>query len=281
MSDANMTADESKTELLALREQLLRVRETDLFALREKVTSLEMRLTRWLTVFAVVGTVLGVLGIKQYGDLNDLINRSMTTRIEESLGYYEQVSRAIVLVNNGACASALQILEDLSERRPEDEVVFLNAMHCFNDREEYDEGYLFLSNLRARGVFPRRYRLLLSYNNAGFLVLVRSFSQPGYEKEALQLLQRAEQIGIAEDNRDMDLPLYNLTLLHVANGDIDKARVYSSRLQGLNLQGPDWRNAVGSRWFGLLETKRPDARKLLDQLLPRTKTGASVGSTNN
>ncbi len=271
-----------KKEITDLREKLLQCRETDIFSLKEKVASLASQLKLSLAIVGVAAAILGGFGIKQYGDLNELINKSMTQRIDESLGYYDQVTRATFLVNSGGCSSAIPIFNDLLDKRPDDEVVFMNVMHCFDIREEYDQGYRLLSKLKEKGVFPKKFQQLFSYNNTGFLVWVKSLTDPSFEKEAQELLRRAEQIGITEESKDIVFPLYNLTLFHIAKGEIDKATVYSDRMKSIDIEGPDWTDAVESRWFKQLKIKQPNASKLLQQLLPsKKKTSSTVNQPSN
>jgi hypothetical protein len=267
-----------KNEILDLREKLLQFREGDVLSLKERVNALTSRLNLSLAIVGIAAAIFGWFGLKQYRDMNELINKTMSQKIDDSLGYYDRLTRAMLLVNNGGCSSAIPLFRELAENRPDDEVAFMNATYCFMDREEYDQGYEYLSTLRAQGIFPKRFRQLMSYNNSGFLLWVKSLNEPVFEQESLELLRLAEQIGVTEESNDIIYPLYNLTMLHVARGEEEKAAVYAERLRTKNAPGQNWRKAVASQWFRRLETKQPRAKLILEKLLPEEERPSTGGT---
>ncbi len=273
---------ELKKEILELREQLLKLRESDLLSLKEKIDSFSLQIKSWLAIGGALAILLAGFGIKQFSDLNDIVNKGISKKIDESIGYYDQLSRSLILVNNGGCSSAIQILTDLSEKRPEDEVAFQNAIHCFNIVEEYDKGYEFLSKQKKQGFFSKKYKLMLSYHNPGFLVFAKSLTEPKFESEALELFKKAEQIGVVEDNTDIFYPLYGLLLFYAVKGNTDKTSVYAARINSLPMSvKPDWRRDVNTLWFNQLEKKRPDIRSTLDKILPSSDKPESTTLPSN
>lgn len=262
-----------RQDQLDLREKLLSLRENDLFSLRNQVSSLASTFKIALLVGGLIVTGLGWLGLKQFSDLNQLINKSMQGKIDASLGYYDQVSKAIVTYNNRGCSAALPALKELAEKRPEDEVVFGYLSNCFIDQEEYDQGFRYLADLKGKGIFPRKFQDVISYNNAGYLLFVKSLSDPAAEREARELLRKAEQIGIASDSRDLYLPLANLALLNLSVGRMDEAASYAKRRLELPAAAKvDLSGDLDKEWFKLLEKKRPSARKDLEAMFPGSLT---------
>ena len=256
-----------KEEMLEIKEKLLQMRENDILSLREQVNSFSLQLKVWLAIVGVVGAILGGFGVRQYFDFKRNLEEKMNKKIDESVGYYDQLSQALILTNNGGCSSAIPIFTDLSAKRPDDEVALINVLHCFNQLESYDQGYQFITKLKEKGIFPGRMRLILSYNNAGFLVLVKSFSDERLEGEALELLNRAEQIRELEGNTNIWFPSYNLMLFYVARNDESKASIYAARLKDSN-SNIDWREDKNRIWFKRLLARRANASEMLERLLP-------------
>jgi tetratricopeptide (TPR) repeat protein len=251
-----------------LRERLLELRETHIFSLREKVSSLSSQLKLLSIIFAISAAVLGWLGIKEYRDLNRIINSYIRGKIEDSVSFNDRAYQAFMLANQDSYRAALDIYKELSEKRPEIEVVFYSALHCYAMLGEYEKGYEFLNNLRIKGVFPRKFKTLLSHNNAGYIVLAKSLKDRNskYEIEALELLSRAKEIGTVDEDPHLILPLQNLVYLHIAKGEKEKASEYAQRLKKLaNFRASWWKNDLV---FKMLETKNPDAQVLLQRLFP-------------
>jgi hypothetical protein len=268
---------ELKKEILELREQLLKLREAELLPIKEKIDAFSLQIKSWLAIGGALAVFLAGCGIKQVSDLNDLVNKGISKKLDESTNYYDQLSRALILVNNGGCSSAIPLLTDLSEKRPEDEVAFQNAVHCFNMLEEYDKGYEFLSKLKGQGFFPRKYKLMLSHHNPAFLIFVKSLKDPKFENEALELFRKAEEIGTSDDGAEVFYPLYGLLLFYTAQGNTDKASVYASKIDRLGMSDKiDWRKDIDTIWFNQLVTKRSDVRLTLEKLLPLSDRSEST-----
>jgi len=136
-----------RAEVLDLREKFLVLRENELFNLRVKVQTVQTQLIIAAFVGAIVATIAATIGVRQYSDFRKLLEATMNKRIDDSVRYYDQLNQALMLANNGGCSSAIPIFKGLSEQRPDDELVFLNAASCFISVEDYDQGYQFIRNL--------------------------------------------------------------------------------------------------------------------------------------
>ncbi len=146
-----------------------------------------------------------------------------------------------------------------------------SLLHCFNSLEEYDQGYEFLTHLREKGIFPRRVHLGVTFNNAGWLVCAKAFSDSKFDNEATELLREAERIYASENNADVAFPLNTMTLLFVAKGDSKRAKEYAWRFRESVATGhladpPDWRREVKRLWFQSLERRKPNVSDELKQV---------------
>src|SRR6476469_5088792 len=166
--------DDLKKDYFDIRERLAVLRENDLFNLREQFSILDARFRLALIVGGILATALGIFGIKQYNDVNTIVTRKLQDKMDETLGYYDQESKALIMMNNGLCNKAIPVLKDLSAARPDDELVVSAILNCYDETESYDDGYRYLSELKAKSVFPKKFQTLWTFNNAGFLVLVKS-----------------------------------------------------------------------------------------------------------
>lgn len=267
-------AEKLRGEVLDLREKFLALRENDLFPLRVKLQSVQTQLIIAALVGALVASIAGTVGVRQYSDFRKLLEDTMNKRIDDSVRYYDQLNQALMLSNNGGCSAAIPIFKNLSEQRPDDEVVFANAANCFISVEDYDHGYEFIKNLEDKGIFPNRFNFLLSYNNAGVILMNVSSANPSLEGEALTMLQKAEQIGQLNRDSKIMYPLYNLVIFYVARNDMARATVYADRLKSQTTKGPEWRDDQSSLWFKRLEAKQPQAKAMLEQLLPKKTEGS-------
>ena len=282
---ARLAADVEKlrSDQLALRESLLALREKELLTLSHEVQKLGSRFTVAAVAGGLVITLLGTVGLNKFADLNDLLNKTMQNRIDESLGYYDQVSRAMVAVNFGAgCANAVPALADLAERRPDDEVVFDYLTHCFLQGGEYVRATDYVAGLKAKGIFPKKLSSLVSLNNVGFLYFIRSLTDPSFEREARELLRKADQLGVSTDSTDLRLPLSNLVLLEVSVGRIDQARAYGKRVMDFHAQFPGADRVTvdpDTDWLRAAEARRPGFQKEVEAVMPgaiRTSAAASA-----
>ena len=260
--------------VLELRDKLLQLREKELFELREKVSGFQQQIKQVVIVGAVLGAAGAFLGIKQFSDIQASIDTSFKRRIEASFVFYDELARVQVLARDNACASALPVIRELTEQRPDEEVLNYLALHCFDQTEQYEPGYQFLSRLRQRGFFSGRARLATTFNNAGWLVCVKAFVDPSFEGEAVELLRRAEQLYASEGSRDIALPMYGMAMLFVSKGDLGMAEEYAKRFRETVTSGevtyvPDWRDGIDRFWFKAIEGRRPNVRRELEQLFPK------------
>jgi len=265
--------DRLQGSVLDVRDKLLQLREKELFELREKVSGLQQQIRQVVIVGAVIGAAAAFLGIRQFSDIKNSIDTTFKRRVEESVVFYDDLARAQAAIRNNACSSALPVLRELAERRPDEEVVNFLSLHCFAAVEEYDPGYEFLSRLKQKGIL-RRSRLAITFNNAGWIVCAKAFSDPKFESEARELLRRAEQLYESDNSRDIAFPLYGMALLSVSSGNSSKAKEYADRFQEAVASGgvtdpPDWRDGIGRLWFQALERRRPDVRQELEHLFPK------------
>ena len=252
-------------EQLELREKIIALKEKDILDLKEKALELNSRLRNVIWVAGLLVLILSVFGVKQYLDLDKIVDKTIQERIEDSLGYYEQFTRAGTLRDNGKCSQAISIYQELSQQKKDDELVFLNLIYCLNIIENYEEGFKIILKTKEDKLLPGKFQDILSYNNAGFVLLVKAFQDSKYDGEAFDLLQRAELIGLSTDSPDIDFPLYNLTLYFLATGDISKAQLYADRLKekGGNI---DVEAETKNKWWQWLEKRRPTAKAELQKL---------------
>ena len=89
------------------------LREKDLFKLREQVLANSTQVKLGAALLALAIAAAGAFGLSKLRDLNQLIDSKLTSKMDESLGYYEQVAKAIYLANNNSCNSAIPILREL------------------------------------------------------------------------------------------------------------------------------------------------------------------------
>ncbi len=277
-TEGDEEVEKARAELLDLREKFLQLRENDLLSLREKVNSVSARLTIYFSILAILGVIVALTGLKQWSDFKKLVEETMNTKINDSVNYHDQVSQALELSNNGVCSGAIPLFVSLADKRPADELVFANATYCFIAAEDYEQGYNFIKQSEDKGFFPNKFQILLSQNNAGFILFARSLSDSKFDSEALRTLQRAEQIGRRDNLKQLVLPLLNLVFLYVARNDLPKAATYANEINALD-NGPDWRQFQEQQWFKRLVEKRSDAKATLEKLLPKKKESTNSLST--
>jgi hypothetical protein len=271
-----------------LRKQELTFRETELLSFKEKIDSFSIQIKSWIATGIIFGIAFTFFGINGFKYLNIELEKQ-TTKLEaetaqkfnNSIDYYDKLTRALIMVNNNGCSIAMPMLSDILDKRPNDEVAFQNIVHCFNSIEDYDGGYEFLSKNKVFS--SRKYRLLLSYHNPGFTVFAKSLKESKFEKEALELLQKAEGIGVVDEDENLYYPLYALLLLYATKGDVEKASIYASKINDLKMNDmPDWRKDINTKYFKQLEKNRPDIRSTLEKLLPlRAKPESATAPRNS
>ncbi len=257
-----------RKENIKLREKLLSLREKELFELKERLTELALHFKVVAGIATLVVAIAAVFGIKQYADLDKVIGSTIAEKIDKSLGYYDQFSRAATQSNNGLCGIAIPQFKELMSKRADDELVFLNLVNCLIEIEDFDEAYRVIAKAREQNFLPRRFVHVLTYNNSGFAVLVKSLRDSNLEREALELLTRAEQIGVAENSPDLPVVLHNLSYYFLAVGNLDRAKVYAQRFTELDAGESLWRTDAKRNWFKTLEKKHPSVRSELQKLYP-------------
>jgi predicted Zn-dependent protease len=150
------------------------LREKDLFELREQVLANSTQVKLGAALLALAIAAAGAFGLSKLRDLNQLIDSKLTSKMDESLGYYEQVAKAIYLANNNSCNSAIPILRELLDRRPTDEIVFFNLLNCLSEQERLGEALPIIQALKDKGLFPAKLTRSMSFNNAGLCYLWHS-----------------------------------------------------------------------------------------------------------
>lgn len=221
--------DQLRREQYELKEKLLTLRESELLPLKEKVNDFVTKSKIFSTIGSIVLVILGLFGVNQYRDLNALINKTFTKKLDEKLAYHDKLIRAITLANTD-CRKAIPLLIDLAESNPDDELALMHLMGCYIDVEDYDGGFRLYQELKERKLFASHFQLLPTFNNAGKILLVRALQHPELLPEAYTLLKRAEQIGLVENSLDLRHPLYNLMMYYIATRELSKAKVYAERL---------------------------------------------------
>ena len=261
---SNATRSSDTTALLKdyfeLREKIGSIKETDLLQLRDRLKDIETTLKHWRWAITIGSILLTALGISSYLQFRDRLNSVMQQKVEESLGYYSEVSRAVTMTNFGRYGTALPVLRELSEKRQDDEIVFMNLVECYIQLEDFEAGYKYILELQAKKLFPSKFQDILSFNNAGFVVWVKSLSDKALEREARDLLDRAERLAMNSGSPDLHYPLMNLALLHLSVGEMAQASSYADRWRALAVEEPNWPTDMKKVWFKRLEAKRPTVR---------------------
>jgi hypothetical protein len=163
---------------LDLQARILELREKDILPLREHVATLNRNWWRISLVSGVIVLILTLLGIKTYGDLQQLMKDSFKQQLEKSFGYYDKFMRARVLSNDGKHKLAESYYRDLLETRPDDETVFISLTDCLIQQHDPEAAAQVVETAERAGIFPHKFQQLLSFNNAGWVLLARDIDQP-------------------------------------------------------------------------------------------------------
>jgi len=267
-----------RQDCLDVRDKLVTLREKDLLELREKISGLGLK----LMIITAIAVIAGIFGIKQYTDLQGLVDKTFKHQFEQTFGYYDKLMHAISLTQDSKFKPAESAFRELFESRPNDEVVFYKLIDCLIQQGDYKGAEAIVEEAKKGGLLPRKCQTVLSFNNAGYALLVVNIDQPARLDESFGLLQRAEQIGTIQNDPDILYPLYNLALYYVAIGDINKARLYASRWR--TLDDSEYKEPSREEWFQRLQKNRPSAAKELREIFakpsePKEGTNTKQGHT--
>jgi pentatricopeptide repeat protein len=218
-----------RKDQLDLKDRFVSLKDQELIPLKEKAieTTARIKMASWIG--SIIAIVIGLVGVKTYSDFADLVNKTFTVKFEQKLSYYDKLLRAINYANTD-CARAIPLLADLLQIDQDDELTIMNLFNCYIEVGDPDGGYRLYKMMKDRGSF-NRFQLLLTFNNAGSIVLSKAMGQPELMSEAFSLLRRAEQIAYIDDSSDVRYPLYNLLIYYIAAGDIGKAAIYARNLK--------------------------------------------------
>jgi len=247
--------DALRQSYLDLQARILELREKDILPLREHVATLNRNWWRISLISGVIVLILTLLGIKTYGDLQQLLKDSFKQQLEKSFGYYDKLMRARTLTNDGKYNLAESIYRDLAEARPEDEIVFIGLTDCLIHQNASEAAAQVVEKAEQSGTFPRKFQMLLSFNNAGWALLARDIDQPSKLDKAYRYLKRAEDLGARDDDPELTYPLSNLAVYYFALGDASKARGYVSRWRQID-KSP-WVEPVDESWYQRLSQSKP------------------------
>jgi tetratricopeptide (TPR) repeat protein len=238
---ASDETEKLRRDLNDLRDRLNNFREKDLFESREKVTTLNQKF--WLGTAIVI--ILAAGGIKSWSDLDKTIHDQVNARTEATLK-----ETAVLLDKNAGLVRAVTALQtrdfehaileyqDLNNKFPEDELIFSQLIHSYAQAGKFAEAVPAVDAAMKKDGLRGKYTELLSYNNAGYILLLRSIDDPRRKPDALSLLGKALEIGEQNQDPNRDLPLHHLTFYYAMNGDATQARTYGLKYRGFH--DPQW-----------------------------------------
>ena len=266
--------DALRQSYLDLQARILELREKDILPLREHVSALDRNWWRISLVSGVIVLILTLLGIKTYGDLQQLIKDSFKQQLEKSFGYYDKLMRARTLTNDGKYNLAESIYRDLAEARPEDEIVFIGLTDSLIRQDASEAAAQVVEKAEQSGTFPRKFQMPLSFNNAGWALLARDIDQPSKLNKAYRYLKHAEDLAARDNDPELAYPLANLAVYYFALGEVSKAQAYVSRWRQID-RSP-WREPADENWYRRLSQSKPERATEMKDLF---NTGAQ-GSTS-
>jgi hypothetical protein len=290
----------ASTDKNPISEELIAIRK-DYFELREKIASFQERnISIWdeqekkfsslkdrvddihikikqgiaicVAAASVVTVVVGFFALKFYIDIENVINKTVNSKIDDTIGYSDKLIRNINLINTNSknCPKVIPQMKELIDKRPDDDIAIFNLLNCFITIENYNEGYEFIEKLKSQKIFPNKLQSVLSFNNSGFIFFIKALEKQDLMPEAYNLFYRAEQIGIAEDTSDIKYPLFNFIYYYVVDGNLGKAAVYVERLREVDatwLNG--WEEDIKKDFFKRMQKKRPSMQKDLKNLITK------------
>jgi tetratricopeptide (TPR) repeat protein len=265
-----------RRNIMELQDRILTMREKDILPLRENVSAFGTRLILLSAVSGVIIAVLTFFGVKQYGDLQQLIRDSFKQQLEKSFGYYDKLMRARVLYSDRKYKLAESYYRDLWDGRPEDEIVFYGLVDCLVQQSDTEGACQVVDAAEKAGSLPRKYQMLFSFNNAGFALLGRDIDQPSKLDKAFRYLKRAEEIGMRDNDPDLAYPLFNLALYYFATGDRTKAQAYAARWR--EVDNSPWQEPVDEPWYQRLIQAQPTAAAEMKEAFGRNSQPAGSPS---
>lgn len=262
--DGGRAGDDSpdvRLKHLELHEKLLSIREKELFALREDLVNQRLTLTRFVLVGTVVFAVLSFFGIQQYRDLQKLIRDSLTAQINATAVYYDKLMRAKLLSQNHLYKSAEAAFRELYDAKPEDEMVFIGLLDSLIQQEDFDRCCAVVEKAEKAEILPRKCQMLLSFNSAGFALMLHDITNPVALQKAFQYLRKAEEIGATQNDPNIVYPLFNLAVYYMAQNDIPKAQAYGRRWR--DLESAPLQKQWTEMWAKRLRPSRPNLDEII------------------
>jgi len=218
-----------------LREKLNTVRENDILTLKEKTSALTVK---FYAAAAVVG-LISFFGVKFfYSDLDRIVEERVRGRIDSAIDYNQKMLRAWTLDAQGDLQNSIELYEELFDQRADEEITFLRLLDCLNRAKRYKDALPYIDRARKSGFLAEKYKYLLSFNNAGYLVLIASTEDPTLRPEACDLLRQAEKIGSRTDDDQRKVALMNLVLYYSMTGEAGEARKYGRKIR--DIEGDNW-----------------------------------------
>jgi pentatricopeptide repeat protein len=241
-----------------LRDRINNLRENELFTLKEKVSQLNVKFLG----AAALASILAFFGIQKYWDLDQIIDNRLKERTNAALNFNDQFVRASTLAQVRDYESAIPIYQELYDRKPQDELLFYTLLDCLNQAQRYEEGLRVIQRAKSEGLLLTQYTNFLSFNNAGYFVMIKSISDKSRSDEARDLLKRAEVVARQSGNRNVHLALGNLAIYFAMNDQQSEANKYGQQFRAYFADGWEW-SPPDDPWFKQLRQVRP---AIVDQL---------------
>lgn len=254
-SDPKTTEDLEKLrrDQYELRDRINSLRENDLLLLKEKTSTLNAKFAGAALIIAL----LGFFGVKLYFlDLDRLIKERITERTDKALAFNKEFVRASTLYQVKAYDDAIEIYQKLYDENPEEELLFYSLLNCLNQVDRYDDAMRPIDFARKNGFLPGKYQKLLSFNNAGYFVMIKSVEDPSLRPLAEELLREALKKGDPND-KNKGLPLYNLAIYYAMIGKLDEAKQYGRQYRHYESADWQWSPSDQGQWFARLQKVKP------------------------
>ena len=237
-SDAKSSASVNalRDQLMAVQEKLLQLREKEIWDLRERVSSVNSRVSLISTVAAIAVATLSFFGFKEMKDiqqipkhLEDKINSSIQSTLETKIGYQEKLLHAQILWSGQHYADAEESYRELFKQKPRDEIVFIYLVDCLEKQDNVEGALAVVDEAKKEGLFPHKCYHMWSFANAAWAVLMNNLDKPAELRPALSWLKKAQSIAEAQDDRDKIETYKYLTYCYAAMGDMNNMQEYARR----------------------------------------------------
>jgi len=262
--------DKMKAAYYDLREKLATLKETDITKVKEELHEFSLKLKVWAIIGSAIVALAAGLGVKQYRDLNDLLSKTFPKKLDESFQYQDRLGRALALGNNKDWRSELVILEELNEKKPEDEVVFVRLSDAHIKLDQYEEAYAVVANARDQNQFSR-FQQLYSFNNAGWILLIKGLGEGKLLEEAGAMLKRAEKLGRSRSDPGLETVYGNLFIYNLITNDLKSAQKNLRDLalldNGIARFRRDMKNDARSEWMRRVRQRRPSFDRDVEEQL--------------